>query len=91
MLKWQYGLAYIGEKTTSAVKTTITEHRYAICNQDITRPVVVHLKKAQHIISTLRYICTENIKCTRTGGDIDTRLLRRELFWFGFIHWILSH
>lgn len=44
--------------------------------------VINHFTKAQHNISTLRYISTETIKFPRRERDIDSLLLRRELFWY---------
>ncbi len=80
MLKCPCGLAYIG-KTSRALKTRKTEHRCAIHNNDMKSPVAVNFNKAHHNISTLKYICIEVVEGPSRGGDVDSLLLRRELFW----------
>ena len=73
-------MAYVG-KSTRALKTRITEHRSAIRRRDPSSPVAVHFNKEGHTASSFHYMGIEAVKCPRRGGDIDTLLLRRELFW----------
>lgn len=80
MLKCPCGLAYIG-KTTRSLKTRIAEHRSAIRNNVATSSVAVHFSAANHNVSTLKYIRIETIKPLRRGGDINSLLLKRELYW----------
>lgn len=79
MLKCPRGLAHT-VKTSRALKTEITEQRFAIHNDDVKSHVAVHFNRAHQHISTLRYTGSEAVKSPRGGGDVDALLLRRELF-----------
>lgn len=79
MLKCPRGLAHTG-KTSRALKTEITEHRCAIHNDDVKSHVAVHFNRAHQHISTLRYTGSEVVKSPCGEGDVDSWLLRRELF-----------
>lgn len=72
------GLAHTG-KTSRALKTPITEHRFSLYNHDVKSHVAVHFNRAHQHISTLRYAGSEAAKSLRGGGDVDSLLLRREL------------
>lgn len=80
MLKCPCGLAYIG-KTTTPLKTRISEHRSNIRNHDTKSPVAIHFTEARHNVSTLRYLGIEHIQLTNRGGDINSVLFKREAFW----------
>ncbi len=81
MLKWPRGLAYVG-KTSRAPKTRITEHRSAICNQDVTTPVAMHFKKAQHDIFTFRYIAIEVVKIPVQEATLSHCSWEENYTWF---------
>ena len=80
MLKCPCGLAYIG-KTSRALKTRISEHRSNIRNHDKKSPVAVHFSTLKHSVSTLSYVALEHVQLPRRGGDINSLLLKRELYW----------
>lgn len=80
MLKCPCGLAYIG-KTTRPLKVRISEHRSSIRNKDPKSPVAVHFSTANHNVSSLRYFGIELLQPFRRGGDINSQLLKREVFW----------
>ena len=80
MLRCQCGLCYIG-KTSRPLKTRISEHRSAIRNHDVKSPVAVHFTKMKHTVSSLFFLGIEQVKLPRRGGDLNTLLLKRELFY----------
>ncbi len=81
MLKCPRGLAYVG-KTSRALKTRITEYRSAICNQDVTTPVAMHFKKAQHDIFTFRYIAIEVVKIPVQEATLSHCSWEENYTWF---------
>ncbi len=80
LFKCPCGLAYIG-KTNRQLKTRIAEHHSTIRNQVSSSLVAVHFAEAKHNVSTLKYIGIESLKQPRRGGDLNSMLLKRELFW----------
>ncbi|CAB1312762.1 unnamed protein product [Coregonus sp. 'balchen'] len=66
------------ERETFLEKTRISEHRN-IRTGETKNPVAVHFVQAGHPISSLRYIGIEMVKMSCRGGDIERKLLQRNL------------
>ena len=80
LLKCPCGLTYVG-KTSRPLKTRISEHRSNICNKDTKSPVAIHFTERRYNVSALKYLGIEHVKQFNRGGDINSALLKREVFW----------
>ena len=73
-------------KTNRALRTRISEHRSNIRCGDERNPVALHFKQAGHNISTLRYVGIEKVEKPPRGGNVERRLLQREMFYIHFLN-----
>ncbi len=80
LIRCPCGLSYVGN-TSRQLKQRISEHKSSIRRKDINYPVAAHFLSFNHDVSSLCFLGIEKVLVPLRGGDIETLLLRRELFW----------
>ena len=84
MIFCKCNLQYVG-KTSRPVRTRIIEHMSAIRRKDIKSPVARHFMEAGHSTADLSFTVIEQVKKSRRGGDLDTKLLQTESRWIYYM------